>query len=414
MKPLNKEIYVLGLFPPFEEDQELSDAKFMVIVEKVTLGQNLAQHVNSYVSENIIGKNSESDSGINYRVVSQESSTLSGNSAIALITEKRWGWNAEANDYDSGQRMMRIFTVEDDRVYVLQYAASTDIFDNHLTTVDTIASSFKITATGLYKTIGMSAAAAGVAAVSGFLMLKARRRKDSLTAFFVSTVRRLLPAALGIEILCISAAEIGGNSGLYLFGYNAQGIVLSYALVYALAGFTTFAVILGRYRPGTVEYSRKGEKDDDGSAHKHNSKISSCDCCSILEDSHNLTFLGGLKHTLAGFARGLCMLVRFYKVRNKCQLLRTTLILLVTAESGCILTAATVDIVLYQYSLFISVPLSLAAGTFAVAAPHAFRIARRTLHEQKTGSSLDSSSRLIGIKSLKDRISSQDFDGQTL
>jgi hypothetical protein len=46
---------------------------------------------------------------------------------------------------------------------------------------------------------------------------------------------------------------------------------------------------------------------------------------------------------------------------------------LVTAESACILTAETVDLVFYQYSLLLSVPLALLAGAFVVVAPQAFK-----------------------------------------
>jgi hypothetical protein len=53
--------------------------------------------------------------------------------------------------------------------------------------------------------------------------------------------------ALGTEILCIAAAEVGENSGLYLFGFNLTGRPIVYAMGYALAGFTAFAAILGRY-----------------------------------------------------------------------------------------------------------------------------------------------------------------------
>ena len=67
---------------------------------------------------------------------------------------------------------------------------------------------------------------------------------------------------LGIEILCIGAAEIGENSGLYLFGFNLVGIPIAYAMGYALAGFTTFIAILGRYNYGS------------------NRKIHSCCLCS--------------------------------------------------------------------------------------------------------------------------------------
>jgi hypothetical protein len=57
---------------------------------------------------------------------------------------------------------------------------------------------------------------------------------------FFSHAKELYAAALGIEILCIAAAEIGENTGLYLFGYNAIGIAIAYVMGYALAGFTTF------------------------------------------------------------------------------------------------------------------------------------------------------------------------------
>jgi hypothetical protein len=52
----------------------------------------------------------------------------------------------------------------------------------------------------------------------------------------------------------ISAHQIQYNttlnisiSLLYLFGFTLIGIPIAYAMDYALAGFTTFAAILGRY-----------------------------------------------------------------------------------------------------------------------------------------------------------------------
>src|SRR5215218_4303319 len=41
---------------------------------------------------------------------------------------------------------------------------------------------------------------------------------------FFHHAKRLYVAALGIEILCIAAAEIGENTGLYMFGFNSVGI----------------------------------------------------------------------------------------------------------------------------------------------------------------------------------------------
>jgi hypothetical protein len=42
----------------------------------------------------------------------------------------------------------------------------------------------------------------------------------------------LYAAALGIEILCITAAEIGENTALYLFGSNWVGIPIAYLMGY--------------------------------------------------------------------------------------------------------------------------------------------------------------------------------------
>ncbi len=70
--------------------------------------------------------------------------------------------------------------------------------------------------------------------------------KHNLLLFF-GHVRTFFAAALGIEILCISAAVIGENSALYFFGYNLQGIAFGYVMGYAAAGFATFMTILGRY-----------------------------------------------------------------------------------------------------------------------------------------------------------------------
>ena len=67
-----------------------------------------------------------------------------------------------------------------------------------------------------------------------------------------------LYAALGIEIICITAAEIGENTGLYLFGLNPLVIAIAHSMRYALAGFTTFVTILGWYGHGTLNKTMCG------------------------------------------------------------------------------------------------------------------------------------------------------------
>lgn len=90
-------------------------------------------------------------------------------------------------------------------------------------------------------------------------------RKSKTRLFFAST-KSMYSAALGIEILCIMTAEIGENIGLYTFGFNLIGIILACIIRYALAGFTTFMTILGRYSFSSCSNNIKIE-----------------DCCSILE-----------------------------------------------------------------------------------------------------------------------------------
>ena len=54
-------------------------------------------------------------------------------------------------------------------------------------------------------------------------------------------------------------------------------------------------------------------------------------------------------------------------------IVRTSVFILIIAESACILTAETVDLVFYNYSLFLSIPLALLAGVFTIVAPEAFK-----------------------------------------
>jgi hypothetical protein len=109
-------------------------------------------------------------------------------------------------------------------MYILQYSAPLDKYDTYLPTAQKIASTFVITSTGLQKAVGaIVVVVAGIVGISGFMVLKVRRKRESLTALFLRNMRQLLPAALGIEILCLSAAEIGGNARLYLFGFIYKG-----------------------------------------------------------------------------------------------------------------------------------------------------------------------------------------------
>ena len=170
---------------------------------------------------------------------------------------------------------------------------------------------------------------------------------------FFGHVRTFFAAALGIEILCIMAAEIGQNSGLYFFGYNLHGIIIAYIMGYASAGFTTFVTILGRYD------------------FRNNTKIDTC--CSVLEQQSNKGFFPNLLITFNNFGIGISKLSSLHRQSNIKHILKSSITILVTAETVCILTAETVDIIFYKQSILLSVPLALLAGTLAVVLPEAYR-----------------------------------------
>jgi hypothetical protein len=62
-----------------------------------------------------------------------------------------------------------------------------------------------------------------------------------------------------------------------------------------------------------------------------------------------------------------------HKQPNLKSITKTSLIILITAETACILPAETVDLIFYKYSILLSVPLALLAGAFTVVAPQAYR-----------------------------------------
>ena len=178
-------------------------------------------------------------------------------------------------------------------------------------------------------------------------------RLSSIISFF-GYAKGIYAAALGIEILYIAGAEIGENTALYLFGFNPSGIAIAYGLGYALAGFTTFATILGRYNYGS-------------------SNRTMCSCCSVLEQNNQMGFISNLKVTFKNFAAGIKRLPYLYKRQNLKIILKTSVVIFITAESVCILTAETVDLIFYKYSIMLSIPLALLAGAFTVVAPEAYR-----------------------------------------
>ena len=153
----------------------------------------------------------------------------------------------------------------------------------------------------------------------------------------------LFPSALGIEIICILSSIIGESIGFYLFGFNVVGIIYAYSLGFLVAGFTIFLVILGRYR-------------------EHQS-INLC-----CHDNHQfqLGFRSNFITTFKYFKNGWYSLAFLFYNKNKNKLVTRALYLLLTAESICIITAQTIDLLFYNYSVFLSIPLALIAGSLVI------------------------------------------------
>ena len=87
-----------------------------------------------------------------------------------------------------------------------------------------------------------------------------------------------------------------------------------------------------------------------------------------------------LKRLLMSFKNcgiGVKKMIQLYKQPNLKTILWTSIVILVTAETACILTAETIDLIFYRHSLFLSIPLSLLAGAFAVLVPEAYKKTKR-------------------------------------
>jgi len=194
-----------------------------------------------------------------------------------------------------------------------------------------------------------------------FCCCEKMHKKGSAIFLFLSYSKSMFAAAMGIEILCITAAEIGLNIGLFLFGYHAVGIGLSYITGYSFAGFTTFVTILGRTKPGQ--------------------RIDSC--CSVLEQQADKGFASNLILTFRNFGSGLLRLYHLSKYPDLKGIIKTSIIILITAESACILTAETADLIFYKQSVVLSSILGLFVGSFTVVGIEAYKKIRSSAIDLK-------------------------------
>jgi hypothetical protein len=77
--------------------------------------------------------------------------------------------------------------------------------------------------------------------------------------------------------------------------------------------------------------------------------------------------------TFKSFINGFRKILDLKKESNLKYLLKTSLIILITAESACILTAETIGIVFYNYSWFLSLPLALLMGALTIVIIEAYK-----------------------------------------
>jgi hypothetical protein len=155
----------------------------------------------------------------------------------------------------------------------------------------------------------------------------------------------LFPSALGIEILCILSSLLGESIGFYLFGFNPIGIIYAYSLGFLVAGLTIFLIIVGRY---------KEHKNLDLGCHSDDINGNGTHQFQIGFKSNFLT-------TFKYFKNGWFNLPILFYNSNRNQLLKRALYLLLTAESICVITAQTVDLFFYNFSVFLSTPMALIA-----------------------------------------------------
>lgn len=330
----------------FDFQSEEGDASFLIrtSVEKTSFGMSLDGYV-QYVIQRITANNE------NVRVDETTKTSVDGNPAVRLVITY--------GDPEYPARTTQILTVYGNLAYTFQYDSSVEYYNVNLATAEHVFESIKISPPASRAQMLLIPLVGSGIAIGSVIAIKARK-KESFTSRFLKDVKKLFPSAFGIEVLCVASAEIGGFLALWYYGFNSFGIIMAYIMAYAFAGFTTFASILGR------------------SARAQNEDEIICGCSEMAEHSHDsrIGFKEGIKQTFVNFVRGLSMMTKLHRKTNSRKIIKASLIVLISAESGCIIAAATIDVMTYQYSTFLSIPAALLAGTFTVAAMAAFRSAK--------------------------------------
>jgi len=174
-------------------------------------------------------------------------------------------------------------------------------------------------------------------------------------------VKKMYPSAIGIIVLCVVSSQIGQGISFVLFGYHdIFGIAMSYAIGYGLASLTTFCTIIGRYNL--------------------NQGIGGC--CSALEKGSNLSFARNIKNTFHDCWTGIKTMPRVLRLPNAKNIVLTSIYILITAESACILTAETINLAFLRHAMWLSMPLGLFAAAFVVTVIETWKM-RKVLRQIK-------------------------------
>ena len=77
--------------------------------------------------------------------------------------------------------------------------------------------------------------------------------------------------------------------------------------------------------------------------------------------------------TFGYFIKGIKKILYLNKEPNLKYILKTSIVILITAESACILTAETIGIIFYNYSIVLSIPLALLVGALTIVIIEAYK-----------------------------------------
>jgi hypothetical protein len=180
-------------------------------------------------------------------------------------------------------------------------------------------------------------------------------QKIKKSTFFFNQIKKSYPSAVGIIVLCILSSQVGQGISFVLFGYHDLfGIIMSYSIGYGLASLTTFCSIMGRYT----------------------SKQGLGACCSAIEQGSNISLVSNLKNTFSYCWIGMKMIPSLYKLPNLKHIIKTSVYILITAESACILTAETVNLAFFRQAMWLSMPLGLFTAALVVTMIESYKMTR--------------------------------------